>query len=126
MRKRPLIYRFIEKIKKDKNGCWNWTAYRNRCGYGRIAEAPFRNREAHIVAYELFIGKVPKGLCVLHICDNPPCVNPEHLWLGTHAQNMADMKLKGRAVNRNSPEWYKKLLVSRVKIKRGKDGKYKR
>ncbi len=93
---RSLKERFLKKIYKT-NGCWEWTAYKNR-GYGRInAERPPNKKiRAHRLAYELFVGPIPKGMDVLHKCDNPSCVNPNHLFLGTHADNMTDRNLKGR------------------------------
>jgi hypothetical protein len=71
--------------------CWGWTGYTNEHGYGHAAR-----RYAHRVSYELTFGAIPRGLHVLHRCDNPPCTNPSHLMLGTHADNMSDAKLKGR------------------------------
>lgn len=76
-----------------ESDCWMWTGARMRGegSYGR-----FRNRLAHRVAWELFKGPIPFGLYVLHRCDNPPCVNPEHLFLGTQQDNMDDAHQKGR------------------------------
>ena len=79
--------------------CWIWTKSLNGLGYGRIGRT--RNgkptwRLAHRVSYEHFVGPIPKGMFVLHRCDTPPCVNPDHLFLGTHAENMHDMLTKGR------------------------------
>lgn len=79
-------------------GCIEWTGFRlKKMGYGRIR----RGGDfiyAHRLAYELKHGPIPKGLCVCHRCDNPPCCNDEHLYLDTHAGNMADMVLKGRSL----------------------------
>lgn len=88
--------RFWAKVDRtDLFDCWLWTATRIQQGYGHFYIAG-RLDLAHRVAYELTIGPIPAGLCVLHHCDNPPCVNPAHLWLGTKADNMADCRAKGR------------------------------
>lgn len=75
--------------------CWTWTAARLPFGYGefRLDGRPVR---AHRLAWEWEHGPIPPGLCVLHRCDRPECVRPSHLWLGTKAENTADMKAKGR------------------------------
>jgi hypothetical protein len=72
-------------------GCWEYAGKRNDRGYG-IA----RERRAHRISYEHHHGPVPAGLFVRHSCDNPPCVNPEHLQVGTHADNMRDMVQRRR------------------------------
>jgi hypothetical protein len=81
------------------SGCWEWTGTRNRDGYGQLKLKggkgyPFR---AHRVAYEAAYGPIPDGMIVCHSCDNPPCCNPEHLWLGTHKDNAADRTAKRRS-----------------------------
>ena len=86
--------RFWEKV--DKSGsCWIWKAQIDRDGYGKI-NVGIRKQSAHRVSYEIRFGKIPHGMCVLHTCDNPSCVNPDHLFVGTNADNMKDRDAKGR------------------------------
>jgi hypothetical protein len=77
-------------------GCWPWLGHRVTSGYGRLV---FRrqNLGAHRIAWELYDGSSPGELDVLHRCDNPPCCNPRHLFLGTHRDNMVDKVAKGRS-----------------------------
>lgn len=74
--------------------CVEWPFARCTDDYGEFSI--FGLRRAHRVAYQLGVGDIPKGMHVLHRCDNPLCVNIRHLWLGTHAENMRDMRNKGR------------------------------
>lgn len=93
----PLEERFWEKV--DKSGdCWLWTGCVNSYGYGRI-NIKKKIIKAHRVSWGLLFGPIPKGLCILHKCDNPPCVNPDHLFLGTLSDNTKDMIAKGRGGN---------------------------
>lgn len=84
----------------DENGCHLWTGARAKAGYGRIGTGGHRGGHvgSHRIAWEIANGPIPDGLWVLHKCDNPPCVNPDHLFLGTLADNQADMRAKGRHI----------------------------
>ena len=89
--------RFDKKwITIGSGGCWIWVGASWTNGYGEIEAHGKHHQFAHRISYELHVGPIPDGLCVLHTCDYPGCVNPKHLWLGTHADNMADMARKGR------------------------------
>lgn len=90
--------RFFDKVYFDPNsGCWIWATTAHGKGYGLFWYGG-SNKRAHRISWELHRGPIPKGLCVLHTCDNPPCVNPDHLWLGTMVENNADRDNKGRFI----------------------------
>lgn len=88
---------FWEKVNKaGENGCWYWTgSIKPRNGYGHMRNGR-KDYNAHRLSYQIHKGSIPAGMEVMHTCDVPHCVNPDHLKLGTHAENMADCKAKGR------------------------------
>jgi hypothetical protein len=78
--------------------CIEWTGQRLPSGYGRVWDPVRKRRElVHRIAYAETFGPIPDGMCVCHTCDNPPCHNPAHLWLGTKADNNRDRAAKGRS-----------------------------
>ena len=87
--------RFSAYTVEKKDGCWKWIGYLDPNGYGRlnIKNVPIL---AHRISYQLYRGGIPKGMSICHKCDNPFCVNPDHLFLGTQKDNMDDMINKGR------------------------------
>lgn len=97
MRVKRDIKAHLEKSIKivQRSPCWEWQKSRDKHGYGYVGQDA-KTKKAHRVSYETFIGLIPEGMCVLHRCDNPPCINPEHLFLGTLKQNALDRDAKHR------------------------------
>ncbi len=80
---------------RTTSGCLEFQGVRDKAGYGLVNLAGKMTR-THRAVYEYAVGRIPEGMFVCHTCDNPPCCNPEHLFTGTHQDNMRDRKLKGR------------------------------
>lgn len=99
---RPLVERFWERVRKS-DGCWEWTGTkRNDYGTMRVAK---KHEYAHRISWLIHSGEMPpRDLCVLHHCDNPPCVRPDHLFLGTKVDNARDAASKGRNASQRRPE----------------------
>jgi hypothetical protein len=115
-----LAERFWSKVDHSSgpDACWPWTGCCSEKGYGQIGAGGSARTalRAHRVAWELAAGEpVPDGLCVLHNCDNPPCVNPDHLWLGTNDDNVRDRNEKGRRARGESLS-HTKLNPEAVKV----------
>lgn len=113
-----LVDRFWKKvlIPEDKNDCWIWSAFKTKNGQGTIKSTDNKNRYyAHRVSYVIHNGCIPIGVCICHKCDNPPCVNPSHLFLGTLQDNFQDMisKNRGNMVKRQkfNKEDVKRILI---------------
>ena len=92
---RPPEDRFNEHVRRG-DGCWEWTAWKIK-GYGQLKMPGRKKVAAHRFSYQLFCGPIPDNTNVLHTCDNPGCIRPDHLFLGTAADNVRDMIRKGRA-----------------------------
>jgi hypothetical protein len=96
---KDIMFRFWSRV-CITDSCWNWTGAKRKNGYGQMRY--YRGPgycpviKVHRFAYEMYFGPIPDGMCVLHHCDNPACVRPDHLFLGTQADNMKDMNRKGR------------------------------
>lgn len=89
--------RLEQKLVSMPNGCIEFSGSRDRFGYGKLATTENRWDRTHRIAWRLIHGDIPSGMCVLHTCDNPSCVNTDHLFLGSKAENNLDKAKKGRA-----------------------------
>lgn len=114
--------RFWARVDKSGAGCWLYMGFRKWDGYGWVARSrghgDYRWMTAHRYAWMLTNGEPPEGMHLLHTCDNPPCCNPAHLRLGTHDENMAEMKAKGRWNSGHTKKYKPVLHPDRVRPKR--------
>lgn len=127
-----LMERFMDKVEPEPmSGCWLWRGAVRGGGYGEIGigsktDKTASMRAAHRVSYELFVGKIPPKMNILHSCDMPLCVNPDHLFVGTQADNCRDRARKGRGkrsisglpygVFRNGKRFSSKVYVNKTYI----------
>ena len=115
-RGKPIWDRVLSRRKITETGCWEYQGWRNNKGYGMAGREGGRGAGlvlVHRVAYEHHNGPIPEGICIMHVCDNRPCFNPEHLKAGTHKENVEDMWTKGRAKAQQNKTNFK-LITKRV------------
>jgi len=101
--------RFLQHV-DDSGECWIWTGALNR-GYGWMG-IEGTQMQTHRISYLLHYGDLPSGTVICHHCDNPPCVNPAHLYAGSRASNVADMVTRGRLINLRGEEHGKARLTA--------------
>lgn len=107
-----LLKRFWEKVEKTET-CWIWKAFKNKQGYGRIGLSSGKCINAHRVSYVIHKGKIPEDQFICHTCDNPSCVNPDHLFAGTRQDNIDDMIIKKRSRHFNNHIFYGVVIEER-------------
>lgn len=120
---------FLAKVdnSRDENKCWPWKASKLSNGYGQLTIKQMHFL-AHRISWFIYCGRIPSGLNVLHKCDNPSCVNPNHLFLGTQKENMKDKVDKGRAytgIHKGEKNPANKLTADDVRDMRSKNGTLK-
>lgn len=101
LKKSGVLIKSLCEIDK-KTGCWVWSGKRIKGKYGAV-KSNGTAHVAHRLSYEMFVGPIPEGMLVCHHCDNPPCINPDHLFVGSHSDNMKDCFAKGRQSRRCIP-----------------------
>lgn len=107
----PSAAAFWSLARGGQDECWDWPGRRDEKGYGRLGFGGRRNVRAHRVAWELMYGEIPGGQVVCHSCDNPACVNPNHLFLGSQLENIADRDAKARGT---TPPSRRKLTIEQA------------
>lgn len=115
----PIEQRLMRYVSKcASTGCWNWTGHKNSCGYGSITISG-KSILAHRVSYQVFVEEIKEGYVICHKCDNPSCINPDHLFQGTLQDNQKDSFRKGRNpyfVRRGNNHRFSKLKESDIPV----------
>jgi hypothetical protein len=111
--------KFWERASKPNNpgNCWRWVGSISSSGYGQVG-FEHKNFTAHRLSWKLHFGEIPKGLFVLHKCDNKWCVNPRHLKLGTHQQNMKDASKRDRFNTKLTREQVKEIRANKLSLRK--------
>lgn len=117
-----VMRRFWTKVNKT-SGCWLWTGARLKRGYGSFGVGDKQTRRAHRASWEMANGPIPQGMEVCHQCDTPLCVRPDHLFLGTHRENMIDCMNKGRISRHGTPRKLTPGAVSEMRRLRASGAK---
>lgn len=119
-KKVPAIKRFLQSIElAGEEECWPWIKTRDRDGYGKFSDDAGRDIRAHRFSYEYYVGKIPNGLSACHSCDNPPCVNWRHIYLGTVQKNTQDAVTRGlinRVGDRSHAKKISSDIVTRIRL----------
>lgn len=106
------LLKMTSKVEVSPSGCWIYTGYKNESGYGRF-RANGKKVLAHRFSYQMKVGSIPNGMLVLHKCDNPACVNPEHLYLGKDKDNAGDMTSRKHQWLQRAKEQGLKFCISK-------------
>lgn len=124
------IFERLKRYQIKKEGCWAWSGCTDNRGYGTLSNRKGKNfspEKAHRVSYEFYKGNIPDGMSICHSCDNPECTNPDHLWVGTHKENMQDCGRKGRVnqISKNNLTFNHEKALTQEQVEEIKNIKYR-